>query len=426
MILNTGCGASSKEEKGKYQINYYIEQEDGFTLYKQEDKIADLGALTLAPPSIKGYEFDANNEKNILTGEITLETKAVFCVYYILERLNVTYMINAQEVYYKAETSAFLALSETKPADPQKEGVVFQYWKNEMGQQVNFATTTSKDITLYAHWAESEEIGDYEDYVADYYAYIDEQEYILSLTSDKKAILKREGAVLREGNLRITTDGYVHFDFDVIENVAQETKGYFKGLRLYLLQEQNVVFSKFGHLINDFEVKTSIEKVENKIYKSWFNNGSIQTAEISLLEDASQMPVTYNTTNYDGVLKVELQKKEANEDYYGGGCTIKFDELSKVKNGNKSLKLKIRILIEDRLSAENEVIVLYTLDKWGHSQRTEFYQWYTIGNQAGEWMTLEIAADKMFGGTEEMIAGLCIKSFRDDNFYVDYINYCYE
>ena len=123
---------------------------------------------------------------------------------------------------------------------------------------------------------------------------------------------------------------------------------------------------------------------------------------------------------------IELQKKEANEDYYGGGCTVKFDELSKTKNGSKSLKLKVRILVEDRLSAENEVIIFYTLDKWGHSQRTEFYQWYTVGNRAGEWITLEITADKMFGGTEEMIAGLCIKSYRDDNFYVDYISYCYE
>ena len=83
-------------------------------------------------------------------------------------------------------------------------------------------------------------------------------------------------------------------------------------------------------------------------------------------------------------------------------------------------------MVEDRLSAENEVIIFYTLDKWGHSQRTEFYQWYTVGNRAGEWITLEITADKMFGGTEEMIAGLCIKSYRDDNFYVDYISYCYE
>ena len=426
IILNTGCDNFSKDEKGKNQINYYIEQEKGFTLYKQEDKIAPLGALTIMPPSIKGYEFDTDNEKNVLTGEITLDAKTVFCIYYILEHLTVTYMLNEQETYYEATTSAFLALSETKPNDPQKEGLVFKYWKNEMGQQVNFATATSKDIILYAHWGESEEIENYGDYAADYYAYIDEQEYILSLTSDKKAVLKKEGTVLREGNLRITSDGYAYFDFGFIDSDLQASKGYFKSLRLYLMQEQNIVFSKFAHLINDFETETSIEKVENKIYKNWFNNGSVQTATISLVEEASQLPVTYNTTNYNGVLKVELQKKEANEDYYGGGCTVKFDELSKTKNGSKSLKLKVRILVEDRLSAENEVIIFYTLDKWGHSQRTEFYQWYTVGNRAGEWITLEITADKMFGGTEEMIAGLCIKSYRDDNFYVDYISYCYE
>lgn len=425
MLVNVGCSAF-EAEKGKYRIDYYIEQEDGFTLYKREDKIADVGTLTITPISIQGYAFDENNENNVLTGEVTLEKKTVFCVYYVLQRLNVTYMLDEREVYYQTQTSAFLALSETKPSVPYKEGFVFKYWKNEKGQQVNFSATTSKDITLYAHWEESREIDNYENYAEDYYAYLGEEEYILTVTADKKASLKKDGALLREGNVRITTDGYARFSFDVMDNGLQETKGYFKGLRLYLTQEQTVVFSKFGHLIEDFEEKTSLEKVENKIYKSWFNNGSIQTATLSLLEDASQIPVTHDTKNYGGVLKTELQKKEANEDYYGGGCTVKFDELPKVKDGNKKLKLKVRIFVEDRLSAENEVIVLYTLDKWGHSQRTELYQWYTVGKQAGEWITLEITADKMFGGAEEMIAGLCIKSFRDDNFYLDYITYLYE
>ena len=84
MILNAGCDNFLQDKKGKYQIDYYIEKESGFTLYKQEDKIASLGTLTITPPSIKGYEFDGDNEKNVLTGEITSEAKAVFCIYYIL------------------------------------------------------------------------------------------------------------------------------------------------------------------------------------------------------------------------------------------------------------------------------------------------------------------------------------------------------
>lgn len=425
LLLQVSCGDNNQAKKGKYQINYYIEQEGEFTLYKQEEKLAVIGELTIVPQSIKGYEFAKENENNVLTNEITLTDTAIFKIYYNLKKLNVSYMLDEVQEYKKVELSAFSVLKESRPVNPIKEGYVFDCWRYLNGNKVDFNSKITNDLFIYAGWNNSTEVVDYTKFEGQYYGFIDNDEFILSIGSDKKATLLKNGGVISETVVTISTDSYANFGTDIFGKTSSKTKAFFSGMSLNIVGNNDICFSKNGHLIYDFNDNESLENVQGKIYKSWFNSKSISTATVSLIDRYGEMPTTYETTNYDGVLKAELAKKESNADYYGGGCTILFSELPKEKTG-KSLKIRLGILVEDRLDAENEVIILYTLDKNGNSDRSDLYKWYTIGNSASEWLILEISADKMFGGESECVSGLCVKSYRDDNFYIDYICYIYE
>lgn len=438
----TGCAGTAVTDAPKttydYSINYYMEQTSGaFSLAKSDNKkiTTDKDTYTVNVPSFEGYEFDEDNEQNVVTLPLVKGGTNVYYLYYNYATYTVTAEVDGK-VYF-TETVRYAGYA-SKPKSPKKKGYVFETWRAETGEVFDFSSAIKKDVKITPEWRECDEEAENYLYVAaDYYFKDGDDEYVYMLGTDKSLSLLVNGVTRGDGTYRYGKDGYVTLNF-----LYGEMKGVtFTGEKndRYLCLDDGKTLSRFGHTLHDFSSKSELSAISAFAPADRWGK-SRRTASVAFVDEFSAAEMTERAGSlgvHGGAAAIRLEQYPLSEnptayEFYNGGVTVDLGKTLKTEG----LKIVLGLYMTDYLggdgrirSSDDEVFLFGTVGADGKGAYAPYGKWLTVGRGGAPetdvltWMAVTL--DESVFGAEE-IDNVYIKSFRDDGFYIDFVAYYYE
>lgn len=424
-----------------YMVSYYFENKNGqFELGKSESKKIALSDSSYAVrvPNFEGYTFDEDNVANVTTLELQSAGVNVYYLYYEIAEYTVTALAAdgsvwaTQKVSYGEKAVEFVA--------PKKKDHVFVEWRVSGGAAYSFNSVVKKDVVLEPEWAASDEEAD-NAYVAATWYFTDEnqKEHKLILSSKNEVEVLTDGKTDGYGSYFYGADGFVELTVS-----AGSKKGEYvceiDGLHMDFGGND---YTKNGYVLYDFESAAELSVVSGAIPEDpW--GGQRSTATLSWVDErtANALPMIVGSKTHAGAVKVALKKMSYDgvtntaNDFYRGGAKVNFETPLPAEKDGKRLVIVFGMYMSDYKGGDNavrsvddEVILLNTLDSEGKAGGSGTGRWVTMGRQPNvinaDWVSLELSGDGIHTGEDGKVYGVSMRSYRDDDFYIDYISYYY-